>query len=318
MRAVLARDGQPVIVDIPAPTPGPDDLLVAVSATALNRADLLQVQGAYPPPRGAPETLGLELAGRVLQAGDNVHDFRPGQRVMALLAGGGYAERAVFPAAHAMPVPDHLSDTEAAAIPEAFLTAYSNMLQIGQLRAGQTVLIHAGASGVGLAACQMARLLGARVCVTASAGKHDTCREHGAEICIDYHTEDFAQVLTDAGIQVNLVLDMVGGSYWQGNLRIIKRWGRVVYIGLMGGRTVDMDLGQIMARRLTVTGSTLRDRTTEEKAALVHEFWEWAGPHFVSGALRPTVWRVLPLEQVAQAHQLMRENASAGKIVLTL
>lgn len=318
MRAVIAQNSQPVLVEIPTPTPQPDEVLVKVHATALNRADLLQVAGSYPPPDGAPPTLGLEFAGEVAACGSAVQDFKVGDRVMALVAGGGYAEFALAPAPHTMPIPPNLSAPEAAAIPEAFITAYHNMLEIGGLVAGETVLIHAGASGVGLAAIQIAKLVGAKVIVTASAGKQRICLDHGAERAIDYKTQNFADAIIADSDGVELIIDFIGAPYWEDNVRVLKKWGRLVFVGTLGGAIKEVNFGHIMRKRLTISGSTLRDRSYERKAALISRFWKWAMPHFVTGALKPTVWRTLPLEQVAEAHRLMAENQNAGKIVLTL
>jgi len=318
MRAVIAQDKQPILTDIPTPKPESGELLIKVRATALNRADLLQVAGSYPPPPGAPDTLGMELAGEVVEIGVGVIGYKVGERVMALVGGGGYAEFAVAPAEHCMRVPDILSDEEAAAIPEAFLTAYSNMLEIGGLVAGETVLIHAGASGVGLAAIQIAKHIGAQVITTASAGKHDVCIAHGAHQAIDYKSQNFADVILADSEGVDLVIDFIGANYWDDNVRVMKKWGRLVFVGLMGGAQKEVNFSQIMRKRLTIAGSTMRDRTYERKAGLIGRFWKWAEPPFRTGALKATVWRSLPLEQVAEAHQLMQQNQNAGKIVLML
>jgi putative PIG3 family NAD(P)H quinone oxidoreductase len=318
MRAVIAQNKQPVLVDIPMPSAKAGELLIKVSATALNRADLLQVQGSYPPPPDAPDTLGMELAGEVVEIGADVTGYKVRDRVMALVGGGGYAEFAIAPAEHAMRVPDNLSDEEAAAIPEAFLTAYSNMLEIGGLLAEETVLIHAGASGVGLAAIQIARHIGARVISTASVGKHQICMAHGAHQTIDYKSENFADVILADSEGVDLVIDFIGADYWDDNVRVLKKWGRLVFVGLMSGAQKEVNFGQIMRKRLTVSGSTMRDRTYERKAGLIARFWKWAEPPFRAGTLKATVWRSLPLEQVEEAHQLMQQNQNAGKIVLTL
>lgn len=316
MRAVIARDTKPTIVTIPDPIPAAGELLVAVKATALNRADLLQVAGHYPPPEGAPDTLGLEFAGEVIGIGAGVTRYKVGDRVMALVGGGGYAEKAIVAEAHVIPVPVRLSDEDAAATPEAFLTAYSNMVEIGRLSAGERVLIHAGASGVGLAAIQIAKRIGATVFVTASASKHGICREMGADLTIDYKTENFADRILADYPGVNLVIEMVGAPYWDDNIRVLEKWGRLVFVGLMGGGKKEINFGDIMAKRLSIMGSTLRNRTHERKADLVANFTQWAMPHLESGALKPNVWKVLPLDEVEAAHQLMRDNANAGKIVL--
>ncbi len=319
MRAVIARDATPVIVDIPQPEPGENELLVKVRATALNRADLMQVVGGYPPPPGAPDTLGLELMGVVVQSGRDEAVFPVGARVMSLVGGGGYAEYAVVPAQHALLVPENISDIEAGAIMEAFLTAYTNMFDMGRLTAGETVLIHAGASGVGLAAIQMAKAVGATVIVTASSAKHNICYGLGADICIDYKTQDFAErIEAEHPDGVDLVLEMVGAPYWDANVRVLNKWGRLVFIGLMGGAKTEVNFGLIMRKRLTIAGSTLRDRDFDRKSDLIARFGQWALPLFRDGTLKPTVWKAMPLEQVAEAHEMMRSSANAGKIVLNV
>lgn len=318
MRAVIAQNQKPTIVEVPDPAPRLDELLVQVKATALNRADLLQVKGMYPPPEGWPETLGLEFAGEVIEVGAEVMNFGVGDRVMALVGGGGYAEKAVVPALHAMPIPENLSYEEGAAIPEVFITAYGGMVEQGELVSADTVLIHAGASGVGLAATQIAKLIGARVIVTASAGKHDICVQHGADRAIDYQTENFADSILVREGGVDLIIDFVGAPYWDDNVRVLNKWGRVVYIGLMGGAKKEINFSDIMRKRLTITGSTLRDRSYSRKAGLIGRFWKWAEPHFITGKLKPTIWKSLPLEQAEEAHQLMSSNANAGKIILTV
>lgn len=319
MRAVIAKDKQPTLVDIPRPDATDNHMLVKVTATALNRADLMQVAGNYPPPPGAPDTLGLELTGIVEATGRDTSIFPVGSRVMALVGGGGYADYALVPEEHALLVPDNLTDIEAAALMEAYLTAYTNMFDMGRLITGETVLIHAGASSVGLAAAQMAKAIGATVIVTASAPKHAICQANGADICIDYKTENFAErIEADHPEGVDLVVDMVGAPYWDDNVRILKRWGRVVFIGLMGGAKAEVSFRDIMKKRLSVMGSTLRDREFERKSDLISRFGGWALPLFRDGTLKPVVWQSLPLEQVAQAHELMRKNENSGKIVLTM
>ena len=318
MRAVLAQNSNPVIVDIPTPEPRPNEVLICVKATALNRADLLQVRGAYPPPPDAPDTLGLEFAGEVVKLGSDVTRYQVGDRVMALVGGGGYAEYATVSAAHCMLVPNQLSDEQAAAIPEAFLTAYSNLIEFGELKAGEKVLIHAGASGVGLAAIQIARIIGTTVIVTASAEKHAICKENGAHTTIDYKTEKFADVIHAQYGGVDLIIDMVGAPYWDGNVSALNFYGRIVFVGMQGGSIKEVNFGQIMYKRLKVMGSTLRSRTHDEKASLVANFWSWADPHFTSGTLKPVIWQTIPFEQVSEALRLMSENANAGKIVLKI
>jgi tumor protein p53-inducible protein 3 len=318
MRAVIAQNSKPVIVDLPTPEPRPDELLIRVKATALNRADLLQVRGMYPPPPDAPDTLGLEFAGEVVGIGSEAGGWRIGERAMALVGGGGYAEYATVSAAHCMPIPDDFTDEQAAATPEAFLTAYSNLVELGELTADDKVLIHAGASSVGLAGIQISRIVGATVIVTASAGKHALCKEQGADLTIDYKSENFAEVIKAQYGGVDLIIDMVGAPYWDDNVRALNLWGRIVFVGMQGGNVKEVNFSQIMQKRLKVTGSTLRSRTYDEKTALVTKFWAWAARHFDSGVLKPIIWQTLPLEQVEEAHRLMSENANAGKIVLTI
>jgi len=318
MKAVLANGGRPQISELPEPKPTQYEILVDVYATAINRADLMQVIGNYPPPPDAPETLGLELAGEVIGVGEGVANFSVGDRVMALVGGGGYAEKAVVHYEHTMPIPDNLSFQEAAAIPEAFLTAYSNAVEIGRLAEGERFLIHAGASSVGLAAIQIAKVIGATVAVTASAAKHGICTEAGADLCIDYKTEDFQQRILEDYPGVHLIVDMVGAPYWEKNLQILEKWGRLVYIGLQGGSITEANLGVIMRKCLIITGSTLRARTHERKTSLIRNFSEWGLAYFKEGRLKPNIWRVMTFDEVEEAHNLMRRNENAGKIVLTL
>jgi NADPH:quinone reductase-like Zn-dependent oxidoreductase len=237
---------------------------------------------------------------------------------MGILGGGGYAEYARLPAAHAMRVPSNLDDAQAAALPEAFLTAYSNLLEIGGLLSRQTALIHAGASGVGLAAIQIAKQIGAKTVVTASAGKHEVCLAHGADRVLDYRAVNFAEVILQDSDGVDVVLDFLGASTFADNLRVLKPWGKLVIVGLMGGADVQADLSLLMRKNLTLAGSTLRGRTAAQKAGLTQRFWHWAEPLFLTGALRPTVWRVLDWTEVETAHRLMAENQNAGKIVLKI
>ncbi len=318
MRAVIAKDQIPTLIEIPTPLPGGGEVLVRVRATALNRADLMQVAGGYPPPEGAPHTLGLELAGEVEAVGEGVTRFAVGDRVMSLVGGGGYADYALAPADTTLPLPENLSFVQGGALMEAFLTAYSNMFDLGRLAPGETLLIHAGASGVGLAASQMAKVHGAHIAVTASAGKHEVCREYGAHLTIDYKTENFAdRLLQTYPDGVDLVLEMVGAPYWDDNVRVLKKWGRIVFIGLQAGAMKEVNFGQIMAKRLTVTGSTLRNRRADLKAKLVADFGRWALPKFKAGTLRPVIFTTMPLDDVAGAHEMMKTNRNAGKIVLT-
>jgi tumor protein p53-inducible protein 3 len=320
MKAVLFdAPGAPEVLrygDATDPQPSEGELLVRVHATALNRADLLQRQGQYPPPPSASPILGLELAGEVVQG---VGEWQPGDRVMAVVTGGGYAEFAAVPAGMAIRIPDTLTYEQAAAIPEAFLTAYLNLFTLGRLQEGETVLIHAGASGVGTAAIQLARASGARAFVTAGTPeKLDFCQELGAELTINYKTEsfkDWALKETD-GRGVDVILDFVGAPYWNDNLSALAIGGRLMLIGSMGGMKGDLSLGAILPKSLTITGTTLRRTPLDKKIALTHAFAAFALPRFVSGELRPIIDTVYPLQEATAAHRRMESNANIGKIVL--
>lgn len=321
MKAILFdQPGGPEVLryrDAPDPQPGAGELLVRVHATAVNRAELLQRRGAYPPPPGASPILGLELAGEVLRPAGA---WRAGDRVMAVVTGGGYAELAAVPANVALAIPAGMSFEQAAAIPEAFLTAYLNLFTLGRLQAGETALIHAGASGVGTAAIQLARAAGARVFATASAGKLALCRELGAEDAFDYRAEPFAERLRAAtgGRGADVTLDFVGAPYWEANLAALAPYGRLMLIGFLGGSRGQLDIGPILAKSLTVAGTTLRRTPLAQKAALAEAFAAFALPRFARGELRPVIDTVLPIEQAADAHRMMEENRNAGKIVLRL
>jgi putative PIG3 family NAD(P)H quinone oxidoreductase len=325
MRAILVREpGDETVLalgDAPDPIPGPADLLIRVRTTAVNRADLLQRQGFYPPPPGASDILGLECAGEVIAVGPEARGFRAGQRVMALLAGGGYAEQVAVHYGSALPVPDGMSDEEAGAFPEVFLTAFSNLFLpgLGALGPHQTALVHGGGGGVGTAAITLLRDAGHRVLVT--AGSDEKCRQciaHGASAAINYRTEDFsarAQALTD-GRGVDVILDHIGGKYLQANLEALATGGRLVEIGLMGGARGDLDLGRLLLRRLAIIGSTLRTRPVDEKAAMVAAFRDRFGHSLAAGRLRPVVHAVLPLAQAGDAHRTMKASDHFGKLVL--
>lgn len=305
--------------EAPRPALLPHGLLVRVHATALNRADLLQRAGKYPPPPGASPLLGLEVAGTVEAVAEGVAAWQVGDRVMALLPGGGYAAYAAMPAAHAMPIPEALSMEEAAAIPEAFLTAFQALFWLGGLQPGGSLLVHAGASGVGTAAIQLARAVEATVYVTASAGKHDLCRALGAAEAIDYRREDFAARIAEltAGAGVNLVVDFIGAPYLAANVRVLAGDGCLVVLATMGGaRAEGFDLRALFARRGRLVTSTLRSRSDAYKARLTADFAAFALPRFADGTLRPVVDSVFDWADVAAAHRRMEANANAGKIVL--
>jgi putative PIG3 family NAD(P)H quinone oxidoreductase len=322
MKAVLVDEQTKMLVlgEAAEPMVGAGDLLVEVKATALNRADLLQKRGHYPPPPGASSILGLEMAGIVLEAGAETKGWQPGDRVFGLLPGGGYAARVSLPAGMAMRIPDALSFEEAAAIPEAFLTAYLNLVELGGLEAGKTALIHAGASGVGTAAIQIARELGARAIVTAgSEAKRQAALALGASLAIDYKAGPFAPQVLEAteGRGVEVVLDAIGAAYWTQHLEVLAMDGRLVLIGLMGGgKVAEADLGRLLSRRIRVIGSTLRNLPLQEKLQLTAQLADWALPRFDYGRLRPVIDTVLPWTEANEAHARMESDANIGKIVL--
>jgi putative PIG3 family NAD(P)H quinone oxidoreductase len=320
MKAILFdQPGGPEVLrygEAPDPRPGAGELLVRVRATAINRADTLQRRGGYPPPEGASPILGLELAGEVVVGAG---DWQVGDRAMAVVTGGGYAELAAVPAGMAMRIPERLSFEEAAALPEAFLTAYLNMFTLGRLQAGESVLIHAGASGIGTAAIQLARAAGARVLTTAGSDeKLARCRELGAEVTINYKREAFRERVAAAtdGRGVNLVLDFIGAPYWDDNLASLAIDGRLALIGFLSGSRGQLDLGPIMSKRLSIFGTTLRRTPLPQKIALTEAFAAFALARFDAGELRPVIDTVLPLEQAAEGHRRMEANSNIGKIVL--
>lgn len=323
MRAVIAEapgdESVLRLVEVPEPPLGPGQLLLRVRATAVNRADLLQRRGLYPPPPGASEILGLECAGEVLAVGEGVVGWAVGDRAMALLAGGGYAERVVVDAGCAMPVPAALSWEEAGAFPEVFLTVYLTVFTLGGLREGETLLVHGGGSGVGTAAISLVTLAGGVVYVT--AGSDEKCRrclELGARGAFNYRTTDFVAALRAATGErgADLILDAIGGSYLSRNLEALAVGGRLLLIGTMGGRRGELDVATVLRKRLTIVGSTLRARPSKEKAALVARFLSQFGEDLVAGRLRPVIHTVFPLEAVAEAHRLVAASAHVGKVVL--
>ena len=320
MRAIVVKaPGGPEVLElgeVPDPKPGPGELLVRVRAAGVNRADLLQRLGRYPPPRGEPETLGLEIAGEVLEP---AAPFQRGDRVMALLGGGGYAELARVPAAQAMPVPEGMSFAEASVIPEAFLTAWLNLFLLGRLSPGEVAVVHAAASGVGSAALQLCRGVAGTVLATASPGKHAACLELGATHVLA--RQDVPSGLADAvrraaGRGADLIFDLVGGSYLEANVAALALQGRLCCISTMGGSKATLDVGALLTRRLTVMGSTLRNRSPAQKAKLVADFAHKALPRFATGELRPVLGRTYPLAQAREAHAAMERNEVVGKISL--
>jgi tumor protein p53-inducible protein 3 len=322
MKAVLVEEQstQMYIGETEKPTISGDELLIKVKATALNRADLLQKRGNYPPPKGASPVLGLEMSGVVEEVGKNVKGWQKGDRVCALLPGGGYAEYAAIPSEMAIPIPDSLSFEEGAAIPEVFLTAYLNLFQLGECTVGETVLIHAGASGVGTAAIQLVREAGATSFVTAGTQeKREFCLSLGADTAIDYKADPFAPKVKEAtnGKGVNLILDFIGAPYWEQNIDSLALDGRLVLIGAMGGAKVkDVNLGKLLFRRLKVIGTALRSRPVADKIGLTKRFSEFALPRFADGRLKPIIDSTWNWKDVNEAHEHMEQNKNTGKIVL--
>ena len=303
----------------PVPEPGPGEVLIRVAAAGVNRPDVMQRKGAYPPPPGASDIPGLEVAGVVEHVGRGVGEWRGGDEVCALVSGGGYAEYCIAPAAQCLPLPRGFTMVEGAAVPETYFTVWTNVFERGRLQPGELALIHGGTSGIGTTAIQLAVAFGSRVLATAgSDAKCRACEKLGAERGINYRTEDFVETvkrLTD-GRGVDLILDIMGAPYLDRNLRSLAVDGRLVEIGVMGGSEALIDLRRILGRRLTITGSTLRPRSVEEKgsiaAALLAEVW----PLLEGGRVKPVIYRTLPLRDAAEAHRLMESSEHIGKIVL--
>ncbi len=326
MRAVLITEpGGPEVLklqEIPEPVPGPDDVLVDVKATALNRADLVQRRGRYPAPPGIrADVPGLEMAGVVRALGERVTEVKVGDRVLGLLGGGGYAERVVTHARMVAPIPANLSFVEAASLPEVFLTAFDALFNQCGLKLGETALVHAVGSGVGTAAVQLAKSVGANTFGTAgSADKLQKARALGLDVGVNYREQEFRAVVQERtrGRGVDVILDLVGGPYWEANLASLATLGRIVLVGTMGGGKVETNLGALMGKRLRVFGTVLRARPIEEKIALTQQFAAQVLPLLASGAIKPVVDSVFPLERAAEAHAYMESNANFGKIVLTV
>ncbi len=320
MKAILFdQPGDPLVLgDAPDPQPGTGELLVRVRAAGVNRADLLQHRGGYAPPPGASPILGLEIAGEVVTPLD---EWNTGDRVMAVITGGGYAEYATVPVGVAMRIPYTLSFEEAAAIPEAYLTAYLNLFTLGKLHGHELVLVHAGGSGVGSAAIQLAHAEGAFVFTTAGSDeKLARCRELGANVTINYKKQSFADEIRSVtdGRGVDIVLDFIGAPYWDANMAALADGGRLMLIGFMGGAAGDLSLGAIMGKRLTVVGTTLRRTPLPEKIELTEAFIDYGLPLLESSEIKPIVDRVYALAQASEAHQYMESSANFGKIVLTV
>jgi putative PIG3 family NAD(P)H quinone oxidoreductase len=307
-----------VPVDVPSPEMGPEQVRIAIHATALNRADLLQRRGKYPPPPGESDILGLECAGVVSAVGSSVSSVKPGDRVMALLAAGGYAEEVVVHHAMAIPVPPQLSMIEAAAIPEAFLTAREALFTLGRLQPRQRVLVHAAAGGVGSAAVQLARAVGAQVFATASGSKLDFVRSLGADSVIDYKSQDFAAIIAEQTkkVGVDVVLDFIGAPYFEQHTKCMAVGGRLVVIGVMGGPSATLNLGTLLFKRHQILGLVMRARPLADKIAITAAFVRESLPLFAQGVLRPIVDKVFEFEDAGKAHERMERNENVGKIVL--
>lgn len=325
MRAVvITAPGEPDVLHIqerPDPTPGLGEVLIKVFASGINRPDVMQRKGKYPPPSGASDLPGLEVSGIVVALGENCFRWQIGDRVCALVTGGGYAEYCVAPEGQCLPIPHNLTFAEAASLPETFFTVWANVFERGKLKTGESLLVHGGSSGIGVAAIQLAKAWGATVYTTAGNEEKCTfCEKLGADKAIHYRMERFKDVIKkyteDKG--VNVILDMIGGSYTQDNLDILSEEGRLVLINFMNGDDVKIKLSSIMRKRLTVTGSTLRNRDVIFKTAIADKLEEHVWPWLISEKVKPVVYKTFPMSEVAAAHRLMESSRHIGKIVLTV
>ena len=324
MRVIeISSFGGPEVLQIaerPMPVPGANEVLIKVAAAGVNRPDVIQRYGKYPPPPGASDIPGLEASGHVVGRGPGVVQWEDGDAVCALLAGGGYAEYCVAPQSQCLPPPGGLSLIDSAGIPETFYTVWTNVFERGHLKRGESILIHGGTSGIGTTAIQLARAFAARVLATAgSDAKCAACMALGAEHAYNYRTTDWVQAVREATIDqgVDMVLDMVGGDYVARNLNVLAVEGRLVQIAFLKSSRVEIDLMQVMRRRLTITGSTLRPRSPEEKGAIARQLVEHVWPLIESGAVRPVIHATYPLERAAEAHRVMEESRHIGKLILT-
>jgi len=323
MRAVLCREaGSPEVLevrDVPDPTAGPGEVVVDVAATAINQADLQQRRGVYPPPPGASDVLGLECSGTISAVGDGVERWQVGDEVCALLVSGGYADKVVVPAGQVLPIPPGVSLVDAAALPEAACTVWSNVFMIAALRPGETFLVHGGGGGIGTMAIQLAHALGAKVATTVgSEDKAETCRQLGADLAVNYREQDFVEEVRrfdDSGADV--VLDHIGAKYLARNVDVLAIEGRLVMIGMMGGRKAELDLGALMGKRGALIATLLRPRPPEGKAAIVASVEENVWPLVADGTVRPIIHTTVPLSEVSRAHQIVEESSHVGKVLIT-
>jgi putative PIG3 family NAD(P)H quinone oxidoreductase len=318
----ISEPGGPDVLQwsqVPDPTPGPGEVLIEVHASAVNRPDLLQRAGRYPPPPGAPPYLGLECAGVVAAVGPEVSGFAPGDAVCALLGGGGYAQRVAAPAGQVLPVPRGIPLADAASLPEVACTVWVNVVDLAHLRAGETLLVHGGGSGIGTFAIQLAVALGARVVTTARAGKHAALRELGAAVTVDYRDQDFVAATREAtgGHGADVILDIMGASYLARNLAALAPDGRLAIIGVQGGRRAELDLSALMDTRGVISATRLRPRPPADKARIVRGVREQVWPLVESGAVRPVIDRRLPMPEAAQAHRIVEASDHVGKVLLT-
>ena len=320
----IVEPGDPEVLQVascPVPTAGPGQLLVKVEAAGVNRPDVLQRKGMYPVPPSASPIAGLEVCGEVVAHGDGASKFGIGEKICALVNGGGYAEYVAVPEGQCLPVPDGLSAVEAAALPETFFTVWTNVFNRGALKSGESFLVHGGSSGIGTTAIQLAKARGATVFATAgSKEKCAACEELGATLGVNYREQDFVEVLKEAtdGKGIDVILDMVSGDYLPRNVELAAMHGRIVIIATLRGRQADLNIGPIMLKCLVLTGSVLRPRTDAEKAAIADALLEHAWPLIESGKVKPVIHSVFPLEDAAKAHALMESSEHIGKIVLNL
>lgn len=325
MRAVVLRSyGGPEVLeiqDVVAPVPGNDDISVDVVATALNRADLLQRMGLYPNPfPGDVEIPGLEFSGTVRSVGAHVRRWKIGDPVMGIVSGGGYAQQLVLPERQAMRIPTGISVADAAAIPEVFITAWDALVMQGVLTSGRWALVHAGGSGVGTAAIQICKAIGARIVVTCSAGKVAACRALGADVVVDYGSQDFVAEVASAtaGVGVDVVLDVIGGDYLERNIAALATKGRIIQVGVMAGKPVLFNVGALLGKRASIIGTVLRARPVEEKISISQRFASEVLPLFDAGVLQPVIDRRYQLDDIAAAHEYMASNGNTGKIVIDI
>lgn len=323
MTAIAIREvGGPDVLqaeEIAKPVAAPGQVLIKVAAAGVNRPDILQRMGGYPPPAGAPLTPGLEVAGEVVALGQGVQRYRLGDQVCALVPGGGYAEFAAAAEDNCLPIPEGMSLVEAAGLPETYFTVWTNVFERGRLKAGETFLVHGGTSGIGSTAIMLAKQFGAKIIATAGSDqKCADCLKLGADVAINYRTEDFVEVMKGQGLEADLALDMVGGDYVARNFKVMAMEGRIVQIAFQAGSKIDIDLLPIMVKRLMLTGSTLRPRSVAQKAEIACQLEAQVWPLLSAGKCRPVIHATFPLRDAAKAHQMMESSVHTGKIILVM